>query len=214
MISVSKLCTINNVFVEFLPYCFFVKDLQTGSTLVKGKSAGGIYEWQASKLILAFSTQKATTSVWHNRLGHPASAILRHIISNNKLPITSFASDYRNSCLLNESHKQPFSTSSLTSSKPLEIIFSDVWSSLVVSCECFKYYVLFVDHHTKYIWFYPLKNKSEAKDVFIRFKAIVENYFKSPIQILYSDNGREYIALKFFFGNEWGHSSYNPSSRT
>ena len=38
--------------------------------------------------------------------------------------------------------------------------FFDVWTSLVISYNDFKYYVIFVDHFTKYIWFYPLKQKS------------------------------------------------------
>ena len=57
-----------------------------------------------------------------------------------------------------------------------------------------------MDHFTKYIWFYPLRKKSEVKPTFIRFKAIVENYLKKKkIMTLYSDNGGEYIALTEFF---------------
>ena len=41
----------------------------------------------------------------------------------------------------------------------------------------FKYYVIFVDHFTRYIWCYPIKQKYEVKIVFIRFKTIVEKYF-------------------------------------
>jgi hypothetical protein len=41
----------------------------------------------------------------------------------------------------------------------------------------FKYYVIFVDHFTKYIWLYPLTHISQVKNVFFRFKAITEKYF-------------------------------------
>jgi hypothetical protein len=60
-------------------------------------------------------------------------------------------------------------------------------------------FIIFVDHFTKYIWFYPLKKKSDVKNTFIRFKAVVETYFKKKIVTLYSDNGGEYIALTEFF---------------
>jgi len=83
----------------------------------------------------------------------------------------------------------------LNSHKSLEIIFSDVWTSPLLSVDCFKYYVIFVDHFTKYIWFYLLKKKYDVKNTFIRFKAIVENYFKEKIVTLYSENEGEYIAL-------------------
>ena len=55
-----------------------------------------------------------------------------------------------------------------------------------------------MDHFTRYFWFYPLKQKLEVKETFIRFKSIVEKYFDKTIKTLYSDNGGEYIALAHF----------------
>lgn len=48
------------------------------------------------------------------------------------------------------------------------------------------------------MWYYPLKRKSHVHDIFIRFKAFVDNYFNLKIKILYIDNGREYHALTSF----------------
>ena len=56
------------------------------------------------------------------------------------------------------SHKLPFSISTLTSSFLLQIIFSDVWTSLIYSIDNFKYYVVFVYHFTKYIFGFILLN--------------------------------------------------------
>ena len=103
-----------------------------------------------------------------------------------------------NSCSCNKSHKLPFSVSTLSTSSPLEIVFTDVWTSPVYSVDNFKYYIIFVDHFTKYIWLYPLKRKSDARDVFLRFKALVEKFFNCEIKSLYSDNGGEYQALSSF----------------
>lgn len=58
--------------------------------------------------------------------------------------------------------------------------------------------MIFIDHFTKYIWFYPLKQKSEVKDIFIRFKTIVEKHFDKKIKTFYSDNGGEYTTLAHF----------------
>ena len=99
-------------------------------------------------------------------------------------------------CLCNKSHKLPFSTSSLVSTHPLQIIFYDVWTSPIMSSTGFKYYVIFFDHFTKYIWFYPLKRKSDIHEVFRRYKTIVENYFNHKVVTLYYDNGGEYLGLK------------------
>ena len=86
----------------------------------------------------------------------------------------------------------------MSSSKPLDLIYSDVWGPTITSSDGYRYYVIFVDHFTRYIWLYPLKNKSDVKDTFILFKNIVEKFFRRSIISLYSDNGGEYIALKSF----------------
>ena len=202
LISISQFCTTNNASVEFLPSSFHVKDLRTGAILLTGNTKDGVYEWPAatsdSSPILAFSHVKTSSSNWHHRLGHPTPPILKHIISSYQLDSSSsLPKEFScTACLSNKSHKLPFSVSSLTSKQPLEIIFSDVWTSPIVSQDGFKYYVIFIDHFTKYIWIYPLKRKSDVQEVFTRYKPIVENYFSHKIITLYSDNGGEYIALK------------------
>ena len=200
LISISQFCTSNNVSIEFLPTSFLVKDIHTGATLLKGQTKNGVYEWPVSPPLLAFSGIKTTLSEWHQRLGHPAYHILKQIFSKNKLDFSSSLSKLFscNDCLSNKSHKLSFSQSTIVSSQPLETIFSDVWTSPILSTNGFKYYVIFVDHFTRYIWFYPLKKKSEVKETFIRFKSIVEKYFDKTIKTLYSDNGGEYIALAHF----------------
>jgi hypothetical protein len=204
LISVYQFCITNNVSVEFLPSLFFVKDLQTGAILFQGSIKDGVYEWSAFKPqsppLLAFSTTKTTCTTWHSRLGHPAFPILKHILTSSHLESSSsITSDFScNACLCNKSHKLPFSNSSLISTHPLQIVFSDVWMSPILSSDGFKYYVIFVDHFTKYVWFYPLKRKSDVDEVFTRYKAIVENYFQHRIITLYTDNGGEYLGLRTF----------------
>lgn len=81
------------------------------------------------------------------------------------------------------------------STSPLQIIYSDVWTSPIHFVDGYKYYVIFMDHFTHYIWLYPLKRKSDVVTIFPRFKALVENFFKKKIVTFYSDNGGEYIGL-------------------
>ena len=88
--------------------------------------------------------------------------------------------------------------STFTSFAPLKLMFYDVWSFPIYSHDGLKHYVIFVDHFTRYIWFYPLKRKSNISDMFIHFKAIIENFFQKPIITLYTNNDGEYIDLKYF----------------
>ena len=91
-----------------------------------------------------------------------------------------------------------FAKSSITSSSPLDIIFSDVWTSPVSSSDDFNYYVIFVYHYTKYIWLYSLRRKSDVHSTFVTFKKLVENYFTTTIKTLYTDNGGEFLAFQSF----------------
>ena len=135
IISISQFCTSNNVSIEFLPAAFLVKDIHTGATLLKGQTKDGVYEWPVSPPLLAFSNIKTTLSEWNQRLGHPAYHILKQIVSKNKLDFSSLLSKNFSchDCLNNKSHKLSFSQSTIVSSQPLETIFSDVWTSPILS---------------------------------------------------------------------------------
>ena len=99
---------------------------------------------------------------------------------------------------INKSHKLPLAQSSITSSTPLDIIFSDVWTSPISSSHGFHYYIIFVDHYTKYIWLYLLRKKSDVLSTFVAFNQLIENYFATTIKTLYTDNGAEFLALRSF----------------
>jgi len=200
LLYVYQFCVDNNVSIEFLPWCFLVKDLLTGEIHAKGKIKEGVYDWSCIVTPHSFSSLKPTLINWHFRLGHPSFFVLKTILTKCNLDSSSMSKDFVcNACHCNKSHKLPFSVSILISHKPLELIFSDVWTSPLSFVNGFKYYVIFVDHFTKYIWFYLLKKKFDVKPTFICFKAILENYFKGKIMTLYSDNGGEYIVLTEFF---------------
>jgi hypothetical protein len=49
-----------------------------------------------------------------------------------------------------KSHKLPYSVSTSVSSKPLELIFSDVWGSAPDSVGMKKYYASFIDDFSKF----------------------------------------------------------------
>ena len=81
-------------------------------------------------------------SIWHRRFGHPAFTILKHIMSSYHLNFSSQKNFCCNACLSNKSHKQPFSVSILLTTRPLQVVFSDVWTSPIISHDGYKYYVI------------------------------------------------------------------------
>lgn len=99
-----------------------------------------------------------------------------------------------------KSHNLPFSPSTASVSKPLELIYSDVWGpSSVVSSYGSRYYVSFLDAFTKFLWVFPLKLKSDVETIFIQFQKYVERHFDLKIKALQTDWGGEYRRLNTYF---------------
>jgi histone deacetylase 1/2 len=68
-------------------------------------------------------------------------------------------------------------------SVPLELIFSDVWGPVhLFSLDGYRYFVIFVDVHIKYIWYYPLVAKSDVYSIFHQFQTLVERQFSLKIK--------------------------------
>ncbi|KAK0588332.1 hypothetical protein LWI29_038180 [Acer saccharum] len=208
LVSVSQFCSNNHTSIEFFPDCFLVKDLTTGASLVRGQNKGNLYVWPESvksrhpasnvHLYTASTQPVASPLAWHCRLGHPSVQVLHKILQSYNLPVVKSRSSFSScsACLCNKSHKLPFGKSSLSSNKPLEILFTDVWGPAHISSfDNSRYYVLFVDYFSKYTWLYPLKNKSKVPQVFRRFKALVENFFHTKIKTVYTDGSGEAQAL-------------------
>ena len=58
---------------------------------------------------------------------------------------------------------------------PLEVVHTDVWGpTKTASIHGCRYYVSFIDDHTRKVWVYFMKQKSEVFGHFKRFKAAVE----------------------------------------
>ena len=146
-ISVSALCADNPINVLFFYSFFQVQDHHTGLTLVRGQRRDGVYYWtksvplQSSGLALSSSARSslASISMWHNSLGHPSLPIFQKFISvlSISFPKEHLCSFSCSSCSINKSHKFLFAKLSITSSSPLDVIFSDVWTSLVSSSDGF-----------------------------------------------------------------------------
>ncbi|GJV05891.1 ribonuclease H-like domain-containing protein [Tanacetum coccineum] len=86
----------------------------------------------------------------------------------------------------------PFSLSETIVKAPFDIIHSDLWTSPITSVSGIKYYVLFLDHFSHYLWVYPLRHKSDVLSKFIHFRAYVKNHFNCDIKSLQCDHGGEF----------------------
>jgi hypothetical protein len=84
-LSIHRIASDNNVFFEFHLNHFCVKDKETRITLLTGPCKNGLYLVNSSNKIVTGVT-KPSTSLWHHRLRHPASAIVQCVLNHHKLP--------------------------------------------------------------------------------------------------------------------------------
>lgn len=79
------------------------------------------------------------------------------------------------SCCLGNSHKTPFLSSNFVYNEPLQLVLSDLWGpASIKSQEGYNYYIHFTEANTRYSLFYLLKQKSDAFNAFLNFKANAE----------------------------------------
>jgi histone deacetylase 1/2 len=206
LVFVHRLTSDNNASIEFHPNHFFIKDLATKKVIHQGRCKDGLYPLASQSTGVeswkqAFGAIKPSTSRWHSRLGHPSFSIVERVIKNNSFPCINNpnSGSVCDSCLRAKSHHLPYPKSTSVSSKPLELIFSDVWGPAPVSVGRHTYYVSFIDDFSKYTWIYLIKNKSDVFQVFRDFQQLVERKFDKKIISVQSDWGGEYEKLHSFF---------------
>ncbi|KAG8491206.1 hypothetical protein CXB51_014365 [Gossypium anomalum] len=84
----------NNVFFEFHPSYYVVKDIQTGETLLRGRVRDGLYQFSVDS---SFSSSPVSAvhnvdlqasspcadkfTLWHNRLCHPSSLVVNVVLN-------------------------------------------------------------------------------------------------------------------------------------
>nr|KYP53212.1 Retrovirus-related Pol polyprotein from transposon TNT 1-94 [Cajanus cajan] len=224
LLSVSKFCKDNNVYVEFHTNYCLVKSQDSKETLLRGNLKNGLYVFDEVQILkpdvyehtvdsvptnrttLYVQRTRKSYDVWHNRLAHASRKIVQAVMKtcNVPMPINHQDSIVCKSCCIGKSHTLPFSDSYTVYNSPLELVYSDVWGpSHYASREGFRYYVHFTDAFSKYTWIYFMHNKSETAHHFIHFKSMVENQFGHKIKMFQSDGGKEFTCLTKLF-NENG----------
>ena len=81
----------NKVLLEFHPDSCFIKDLSTRKTLLRGQLKDGLYVFSLGNHNFTASPQallgeRASSSIWHERLGHPSIRVVSSVLSQHQLP--------------------------------------------------------------------------------------------------------------------------------
>lgn len=151
-LSVHQLTKDNNCYIVFDADKFFTQDNKTSKVTAQGFSSNGVYPLpnisSPHTSSVALHTCRKESMVWHNRLGHPNFRTLQSILSS--LHVSSNMSSSYNNYHLAKSHKLPLPSSLTVTTKPLEIIYADVWgpsstSTFLVIATTYYWWMIFPD---------------------------------------------------------------------
>jgi hypothetical protein len=190
LLSVNRFTRDNGVFLEFHPNYFVVKEQSTMKPILEGRCENGLYPVRSPNKE-ALGVVKPSVSLWHHRLGHPAAAIVQQVVHRHQLPV---AQESKNKSVCDayqqgKSHQLPYLRSPTISASAFDLVFSDVWGPAATSVGRNNYYVSFIDDHTKFVWIYLLKRKSEVFQCFKDFQTLVERQFDKKIRSIQTDWG-------------------------
>jgi hypothetical protein len=207
LMSVSKLAQDKNCQTNFFrTHCVF-QDLNSGKMIGTAKESGGLYYFDIepqsqlpSKPIsscfesfLVLNNNDDDVMLWHSRLGHPSFPYLKHLFPklfrNKDLSLLKCEA-----CEFAKHHRSHFPLQPYKPSKPFSVIHSDVWGPNRTSTLSHKkWFITFIDDHSRVCWVYLLKGKSDVCQAVKDFFKMVQNQFQTNIQVFRSDNGKEYF---------------------
>ncbi|PKU71322.1 Retrovirus-related Pol polyprotein from transposon TNT 1-94 [Dendrobium catenatum] len=200
LLSVSKLTKDNSISISFDANGFVIKDLQDRRPLLHGRLLNGLYQIQHHRAAThsALTATNSTSPLWHARLGHPNSTILSTLAKQFSDIQTVPHSFSCISCNLAKSHKLSFNKNDSISSQPFELIHTDVWGPAPqISNDGYRYYIIFIDNHTRYSWLYFMHTKNEALSKFKSLCSLIKTQYNKTPKALRSDGGGEFTSTSF-----------------
>ena len=151
---------------------------------------------------LAMKSQSMDESfLWHLRYGHLNYKGLKLLKQKNMvvgLPQINREDKVCEGCIYGKMHRLPFPKTTWRAKAPLELVHADICGpTRTTSIGGKRYFLLFVDDHTRMMWVFFLEQKSEAFSKFLQFKAAVEKESGHEIKTLRTDRGGEFIYKPF-----------------
>ena len=196
--------------VRFTSDGCYVEDLKNDCRLIaKGKRAGRLFTLDVSlpemdaAMFARGSGVVADIEIWHKRIGHVNVQRLKNMQSKQIVDgLPKFRVDGMHkvceACQFGKQARHAFPHEKHVCQKALEVVHSDVWGpTKTATLSGCKYYVSFIDDHTRKVWVYFMREKSEVFTHFKSFKALVEKETGLHIKCLRSDGGGEYFSNEF-----------------
>ncbi|KAL4274119.1 hypothetical protein GQ457_13G011820 [Hibiscus cannabinus] len=102
-------------------------------------------------------------------------------------------------CHLAKHKRLPFPVSQSVSDYCFDLVHIDTWGPFPVkSLYGHSYFLTIVDDKSRYLWIYPMHNKSEARSLIVEFCQMVETQFCAKVKCIRTDNAKEFDISDFY----------------
>lgn len=199
MISVG---TATNAGVEIIFTGNTVLFKHEGTVIMTGQRSGKeLYHLNITvndQTTAAVAKQKTPFSIVHQRFAHLNCRAIQRMAEKNvvdglDLQDSKTPSDPCNGCIYGKMHRTPFPKGRTRATRPDQIIHSDVGGPFRIPSICGgRYYVIFKDDFSGYSEGFIMKNKSEVKELFVKFCAATKRQTGRLVGTLRTDMGKEY----------------------
>lgn len=192
IISVSDLedCGYQTMFADGM--CRISKDDYNASAF---KLADKLYHLIADEA-LVYSTRLDTDELWHRRLGHPSDHVLRNTSDATVgLPAATARVSDCDVCAQSKAKTTPFPRVSFTEvDHVFDLIHMDLAGPINVnSVDAMRYFLVLVDHKSKYTVVHCLERKCEVTEYVKNFISHIKTQFDKTIKCFRTDNGTEFV---------------------
>lgn len=204
LLSVSKLIQNGNR-VDFKKDCAYIYN-SSNQLVGEARLIDGVYKLNVKHkhdCLFTTTSDDMKSELWHRRMGHLNSNDLNKMKEGavEGIDFKDKAVIDKSSCVVCCQGKQsrlPFNHVGTRSSEVLNIIHADVCGPMeTASIGGCRYFLIFVDDHTRMTFVYFLKAKNQVFKYFKEFKALVENQQNKKIKIFRTDNGLEFCNHEF-----------------
>ncbi|CAN1189995.1 Retrovirus-related Pol polyprotein from transposon TNT 1-94 [Linum perenne] len=204
LISVSQLTKTLPVSLHFESNACLIQDLHTMRKIGSAREARGLYQLDfpshshTSLAASSFNFQPQDINIWHFRLGHPSNSRIQLLNKCNSEFVLDKISHCEH-CHFSRQKKLPFPLSSNRAVAPFDLIHTDIWGPVSQSTyDGNSYFLTIVDDHSRAVWAFLMKHKSETRSLLQNFCIMIQRQFDKKIRIIRSDQGQEFHMRDFY----------------
>ena len=136
-----------------------------------------------------------TLAEWHNRLGHPSSSVIQHLFSHHLTHGGALGEHSRTpgcpSCKSAHLAQLPYPVRLDQITRVLEVVHSDL-CEFPIGYEGNRYMLVMVDQFSRFVWTFPLKQKSDVGECVHHWIARAQRQLQAQLNVFSSDSGGEF----------------------